>query len=74
MKTVMQNGYAGKILQVDLTGGVCSSFTIEEGWLKKSIVGSSLAASLYLERFILYVDPLAPESPLKEEKLVELDL
>ncbi|KAF0160218.1 MAG: Aldehyde:ferredoxin oxidoreductase [Syntrophaceae bacterium] len=60
----MQNGYAGKFLQVDLTGGVCSSFTIQEERLKKFIGGSSLAASLYLERFNLDADPLSAENPL----------
>ena len=58
------NGYAGKFLEVDLTKGICSSFTIEEARLKKFIGGSFLAASLYLERYNLNADPLAPESPL----------
>jgi aldehyde:ferredoxin oxidoreductase len=60
----MQNGYAGKFLQVDLTAGTCSTFTIDEERLKKFIGGSSLAASLYLERFDLHADPLSPENPL----------
>ncbi|MDD4357532.1 MAG: aldehyde ferredoxin oxidoreductase N-terminal domain-containing protein, partial [Smithellaceae bacterium] len=60
----MQNGYTGKFLQVDLTTGVCSPFTIDEARLKKFIGGSSLAASLYLERFDLRADPLSPENPL----------
>jgi aldehyde:ferredoxin oxidoreductase len=60
----MQNGYAGKFLQVDLTAGICSTFTIDEERLKKFIGGSSLAASLYLERFDLHADPLSPENPL----------
>ena len=58
------NGYAGKFLEVDLTKGACSSFTIEEARLKKFIGGSCLAASLYLEKYNLNADPLAPESPL----------
>jgi aldehyde:ferredoxin oxidoreductase len=58
------NGYAGKFLEVDLTKGSCSSFTIEEARLKKFIGGSFLAASLYLEKFNIHADPLAPESPL----------
>ena len=60
----MQNGYAGKFLQVNLTDGICSNFTISEERLKKYIGGSSLAASLYLERFDLCADPLSPENPL----------
>ena len=58
------NGYAGKFLEVDLTKGTCSSFTIDDARLKKFIGGSCLAASLYLERYNLNADPLAPESPL----------
>lgn len=57
-------GYAGKFLAVDLTKRTCSDFIIEDARLRKFIGGSSLAASLYLEKFNLYVDPLAPESPL----------
>jgi aldehyde:ferredoxin oxidoreductase len=60
----MQNGYSGKFLQVDLTDGVCSDFTIKEERLKKFIGGSSLAASLYLERFDLHANPLSAENPL----------
>ncbi len=58
------NGYAGRFLNVDLTAGICSSFTLADTWLKKFIGGSSLAASLYLEKFNLHADPLAPENPL----------
>lgn len=58
------NGYAGKFLEVDLTKGTCSSFTIEAARLRKFIGGSFLAASLYLEKYNLHADPLAPESPL----------
>ena len=57
-------GYAGKYLKVDLTRGSCSNFTIDEARHKKFIGGSSLAAALYLEKFDLLADPLAPESPL----------
>jgi aldehyde:ferredoxin oxidoreductase len=60
----MQNGYAGKFLQVDLTCGMCSDFTIPDERLKIFVGGSSLAASLYLERFDLHADPLSPENPL----------
>ncbi|MGC1404927.1 MAG: aldehyde ferredoxin oxidoreductase family protein [Thermodesulfobacteriota bacterium] len=58
------HGYAGQFLEVDLTNGVCSSFHLEENRLRKFIGGSSLAASLYLEKYNLDADPLAPESPL----------
>jgi aldehyde:ferredoxin oxidoreductase len=58
------NGYTGKFLKVDLTTGSCRDFTVDEARLKKFIGGSSLAASLYLEKFNLHADPLAEESPL----------
>jgi aldehyde:ferredoxin oxidoreductase len=58
------NGYAGKFLEVDLTKGVSKSFSIETARLRKFIGGSSLAASLYLERYNLNADPLSAESPL----------
>ena len=58
------HGYAGKLLEVDLTKGVCSGFPLEENRLKKFIGGSSLAASFYLEKYNLHADPLSPESPL----------
>ncbi|MDD5474916.1 MAG: aldehyde ferredoxin oxidoreductase family protein [Syntrophales bacterium] len=60
----MKNGYAGKFLQIDLTEAACSTFTIEEARLKKFIGGSSLAASLYIERFDINADPLSPSNPL----------
>lgn len=60
----MQNGYSGKFLQVDLTDGVCTDFSVKAERLKKFIGGSSLAASLYLERFDLHADPLSAENPL----------
>ena len=58
------HGYAGKLLEVDLTSGVCSGLHLEENRIRKFIGGSSLAASLYLEKYNLDADPLAPESPL----------
>lgn len=58
------HGYAGQILEVDLTNGVCSNLHLEVNRLKKFIGGSSLAASFYLEKYNLEAAPLAPESPL----------
>src|SRR5665647_3935036 len=60
----MQNGYSGKFLQVALTDGVWTDFSVKAERLKKFIGGSSLAASLYLERFNLDADPLSAENPL----------
>ncbi len=60
----MVNGYAGRFLRVDLEGGRCSPFTVEEDCLRKFIGGSSLGAKLFLDGYPLDADPLAPESPL----------
>jgi aldehyde:ferredoxin oxidoreductase len=60
----MAQGYVGRILQVDLTEGRCSDFSVAEGLLRTFIGGSSLAAKLYLDSHPLAADPLSPESPL----------
>jgi aldehyde:ferredoxin oxidoreductase len=60
----MGGGYAGKWLQVNLTQATCSDFTIDDATLKKYIGGSCLAAKLFLDRYPLGLDPLAPENPL----------
>ncbi len=59
----MGGGYAGKFLHVDLTNATCSDFTIDDATLKKCIGGSCLAAKLFLDRYPLDLDPLAPENP-----------
>ena len=59
----MGGGYAGKFLHVDLTKAVCSDFTIDEATLKKYIGGSCLAAKLFLDRYPLDLEPLAPGNP-----------
>jgi len=60
----MANGYAGKFLHVDLTKRSCSDFTIDDAVLQKYVGGSCLSAKLYLDRYPIDLDPLAPESPL----------
>ncbi len=60
----MHNDYSAKFLQVDLTTGACSDFAVKAERLKKYIGGSSLAASLYLEKFDLRAHPLSSENPL----------
>jgi aldehyde:ferredoxin oxidoreductase len=60
----MANGYVGRHLRVDLTGGRCSDFTIEAGLLRKFIGGSALGAALFLDSGPLDADPLSPEAPL----------
>ena len=60
----MGGGYAGKFLHVHLSDATCSDFTIDDATLKKCIGGSCLAAKLFLDRYPLDLDPLAPGSPL----------
>ena len=59
----MAKGYAGRYLNVNLTSGVCSHFSLEEDLLRKFLGGSSLSAKIFLDRFALDLDPLAAESP-----------
>ena len=60
----MAAGYAGRYLQVDLTAGCCSDFTLGDDLLRRFIGGSSLAAKLYLDGHPLTAEPHAPENPL----------
>ena len=59
----MANGYAGKFLHVNLTDSTCSDFIIDDATLQKYIGGSCLAAKLFLDRYPINLDPLAPDSP-----------
>jgi aldehyde:ferredoxin oxidoreductase len=59
----MAKGYVGRHLQVNLTDGRCSEFTVEEELLREFIGGSALGAKLFLDRYPFDVDPLSPESP-----------
>ncbi|MDT8272438.1 MAG: aldehyde ferredoxin oxidoreductase family protein [Desulfomonilia bacterium] len=60
----MAPGYAGKFLLVNLTDKSCTDFSVDDQILKKFIGGSCLAAKLFLDRYPVDVDPLAPECPL----------
>jgi len=60
----MGNGHAGKFLHVNLTDASCSDFILDDAMLQKYMGGSCLAAKLFLDRYPLNLDPLAPESPL----------
>lgn len=60
----MASGYAGKFLHVNLTERECVDFIVEDAELKKYIGGSCLAAKIFLDRYALDLDPLAPENPL----------
>jgi aldehyde:ferredoxin oxidoreductase len=60
----MAKGYAGRFLQVDLSRGCCSDFTVGDALLRRFMGGSALGAKLYFDGYSLAADPLAPESPL----------
>ncbi|MBN2298552.1 MAG: aldehyde ferredoxin oxidoreductase family protein [Deltaproteobacteria bacterium] len=60
----MGNGYAGKVLLVNLTNNSWTDLALDEQDLKKYIGGSCLAAKLYLDRYNLDADPLSEENPL----------
>jgi aldehyde:ferredoxin oxidoreductase len=60
----MGNGHAGKFLHVNLTDASCSDFIIDDATLQKYMGGSCLAAKLFLDKYPVNLDPLAPGSPL----------
>ncbi len=57
-------GYAGKILEVDLSTGRIDKVDIDEQDCRDFLGGSGLAAKIYLDRWPGDVDPLSPENPL----------
>jgi len=57
-------GYAGKILNVDLTTGKVHVEKLTEETAKKYIGGIGLGMKLYLSNSKAGVDPLSPENPL----------
>ena len=57
-------GYAGKVLEVNLTTGDISTGELEEKDCRDFLGGSGLGAKLYFDRFPGAVDPLSPENPL----------
>jgi aldehyde:ferredoxin oxidoreductase len=57
-------GYAGKILEIDLSTWKIGTGSIKEEDRKKFIGGSGLAAKIFFDSFDPKVDPLSSESPL----------
>ena len=57
-------GYAGKILEIDLSTGKIGTRSIKEEDRKKFIGGSGLAAKIFFDSFDPKVDPLSSENPL----------
>ncbi len=59
-----KGGYAGKILEVNLTSGKISKTSVDDETLRKFIGGSGLAAKLFLDRVSSQVAPLSPQNTL----------
>ena len=57
-------GYAGKILDVNLTTGEIKELDLDEQDCRDYLGGSGLAAKIYMDRWPGDVDPLSPENPL----------
>jgi len=57
-------GYAGKILEIDLSTGKIEIGSIQEEDRKKFIGGSGVAAKIFFDSFDPRVDPLSSENPL----------
>ncbi|MFH1833794.1 MAG: aldehyde ferredoxin oxidoreductase family protein [bacterium] len=60
----MANGYAGRLLFVDLTTGAIAEETPDEDFYRRSIGGTGLAAEVLLGRTKPGIDPLGPENML----------
>jgi aldehyde:ferredoxin oxidoreductase len=60
----MANGYAGKVLFVDLTTGSIEAETPEDSFYRSCIGGTGMGAKLMMERTKPGIDPLGPENML----------
>ncbi len=58
------NGYAGRILYVDLTTGKTQIEKLSENYAKNYIGGIGLGMRLWLDNSVGGVEPLSPENPL----------
>ncbi len=58
------NAYMGKILRVDLTGGILQDELLDEGYARLFVGGSGLAARYVYDMVDSSTDPLGPENPL----------
>ena len=64
MEVSNMNGYAGKMLEVDLSAGAVRTFETDEADCREYLGGSGLGAKMYLDRFPGDVDPLGPDNPM----------
>jgi aldehyde:ferredoxin oxidoreductase len=59
-----QGGYAGYMLEVDLTAGKFEKRPLDEGFARKYVGGRGFTSRLQYELIPPEVDPLSPENPL----------
>jgi aldehyde:ferredoxin oxidoreductase len=60
----MPHVYSGQLVRIDLTEGVHKVASIDDGDVRRVLLGSGLAAKIYYEEMDPVVDPLDPASPL----------
>ena len=58
------NGYAGRILHVDLSAGSVREESVDRSLARATLGGSGLAAALIDRHPVPEIDPLGPENPL----------
>jgi len=56
--------YTGRLLRIDLTDGATYVEEIDDGDVRRFLLGSGLAAKIYYEEMDPLLDPLDPASPL----------
>jgi aldehyde:ferredoxin oxidoreductase len=60
----MPDVHSGQLVRIDLTKGVHRVESIDEGDVRRVLLGSGLAAKIYYEEMDPGLDPLDPSSPL----------
>ncbi|SDP82608.1 aldehyde ferredoxin oxidoreductase family protein [Desulforhopalus singaporensis] len=58
------NGYAGFLLRVDLSSGVCTKESLDKDTLRKFVGGAGYAADLLYKEIGPGIDPLGPENKI----------
>ena len=58
------NGFMGKLVVVDLTGGRITSVPLKEEYARMFVGGAGLACRYLYDRIDVHTDPLGPDNPL----------
>jgi len=64
MPEMAGNGYAGRILRVDLTEGAARASTLPSSWIRDFLGGDGIAARTLFEEVPARTDPLSPKNRL----------